>query len=90
LGLSNQPRHHAVLFILEVRAKDGRSIYVALQRMAERGYVAGRKTRAVSADGREREIGLYVITGAGQCAVDQFAREAAAVRSLNPAFGAQP
>ena len=66
---------------------DDGSIYVALQRMAERGFVTIRKTRAPSADGRVREIGVYKITAEGARAVDVFAREAAAVTRLRLAPG---
>jgi DNA-binding PadR family transcriptional regulator len=68
------------------RIDDG-SIYVALQRMAERGYVRMRKKRVVSADGRPRNVGVYHISSAGQDAVRQFAREAGAVRRLRAAEG---
>jgi len=63
------------------RIDDG-SIYVALQRMAERGYVRMRKTRVISADGRPREVGAYRITGEGHRAVQQFGREARALTEL--------
>jgi len=70
------------------RPVDDGSIYVALQRMTDRGYVASRKVKVVSADGRAREIGRYTITPEGETAVTQFAREAAAVRRLHPILGA--
>lgn len=63
------------------RIDDG-SIYVALQRMAERGYVRMRKTRVISADGRPRDVGAYRITGDGTKAVQQFSREARALTTL--------
>lgn len=69
------------------RPVDDGSIYVALQRMTDRGYVASRKVKVVSADGRTREIGRYTITAAGETAVTQFLREANAVRYLHPIVG---
>jgi DNA-binding PadR family transcriptional regulator len=63
------------------RIDDG-SIYVALQRMAERGFIRMRKTRVVSGDGRPRDVGIYRITGSGCDAVEQFSREARALTSL--------
>ena len=68
------------------RIDDG-SIYVALQRMAERGYVRMRKKRIVSADGRPRDVGVYRISSAGNDAVQQFTREARAVQRLRAAEG---
>jgi DNA-binding PadR family transcriptional regulator len=68
------------------RVDDG-SIYVALQRMAQRGYVRMRKKRIVSADGRPRNVGVYRISNAGRDAVQQFTREAGAVRRLRAAEG---
>lgn len=64
------------------------SIYVALQRMAERGYVTSSKARVTSADGRRRDIGVYQITAEGQRAIDQWANEAAGVTRLR--LGVRP
>ncbi len=55
------------------------SIYVALQRMIERGFVTMRKVRAASTDGRVREIGSYAVTGEGMRTLDDFIRQANAV-----------
>ena len=65
-----------------IREVDDGSIYVALQRMAERGFVTRQKARARSADGRDRDIGVYSITGEGVRALDAFERESAAVPKL--------
>ena len=69
---------------LERKIGDG-SIYIALQRMVERGYVTSRKTRVVSGDGRPRDIGVYQITGQGLTAVQRFDRDAQAVLRLRAA-----
>jgi len=69
------------------RKIDDGSIYVALQRMAERGYVTVGKTRVVSADGRPRDVGVYRITGAGEGMLKQFGREAGALQRLRASFG---
>jgi DNA-binding PadR family transcriptional regulator len=69
------------------RKIDDGSIYVALQRMAERGYVSARKTRVVSTDGRPRDIGIYRISDEGTLAMQKFQREAGAVNRLRIAFG---
>jgi DNA-binding PadR family transcriptional regulator len=63
------------------RVDDG-SIYMALQRMGQRGFVTARKERVTSADGRPREIGVYRITGAGSQALDQFLAETESVGRL--------
>lgn len=68
---------------------DGQSIreatvYVALQRMAERGFVQTRKVRVVSRDERAREIGLYKVTDNGLSAARIYARKAQPLQSLTP------
>jgi len=65
---------------------DDGSIYMALRRMAERGYVTIRKTNVVSADGRPRDIGIYKITKSGAHALAKFSHEAAAVSRLRIAY----
>ena len=67
------------------RDVDDGSLYVALQRMAERGFVGRRKVRVRSADGREREVGAYKITAEGTDALDRWEREAHAVTRLRTA-----
>lgn len=64
------------------RPIDDGSIYVALQRMVQRGFVRMRKVRVISGDGRPREVGAYRITGDGSKAVQQFGREAQALTTL--------
>lgn len=71
--------------VVEDRDVDDGSLYVALQRMAERGFVTRRKVKVRSADGREREVGAYKITGQGTGALDRWQREAAAVTRLRTA-----
>jgi DNA-binding PadR family transcriptional regulator len=68
------------------RIDDG-SIYIALQRMTERGYLTAGKARVISADGRPRDVGIYRITGEGARALEQFAHEAMAVQRLRASFG---
>jgi DNA-binding PadR family transcriptional regulator len=64
------------------RSIDDGSIYLALQRMGERGMVTSERRAVVSADGKQRVIGFYSITGAGRQAVQQFLREANAATRL--------
>jgi DNA-binding PadR family transcriptional regulator len=71
--------------VVRHRDVDDGSIYVALQRMAERGFVTRRKVTVQSADRRAREVGVYKITGEGTRAVDEWSREAAAVTRLRTA-----
>ena len=71
-----------------IRDIDDGSIYVALQRMSERGLVQQRKVRTRSADGRKRDIGVYTITAEGVAALDAFQRESAALPKLR--FGSNP
>jgi DNA-binding PadR family transcriptional regulator len=71
------------------RKVDDGSIYMALQRMGQRGFVTMRKERVTSADGRPRDIGVYRITGAGSGALDQFLAETDSVGRLRLAMGAR-
>lgn len=65
------------------RAIDDGSIYIALRRMTERGFVTVRRGKVISADNRPREIGYYAVTPQGSQAVHQFARESRAVQTLS-------
>jgi DNA-binding PadR family transcriptional regulator len=69
------------------RKIDDGSIYMALQRMGQRGFVTTRKERVTSADGRPRDIGVYRITGAGSRSIDQFLAETQSVARLRLAMG---
>jgi len=69
------------------RDLDDGTIYVALQRMTQRGFVTSRKTRVVSADKRPRDIGVYTITAEGCCALNEWDRAAGGVRRLRLAAG---
>lgn len=69
------------------RKVDDGSIYMALQRMGQRGFVTTRKERVTSADGRPRDIGVYRITGAGSRSLDQFLAETEAVGRLRVVMG---
>jgi DNA-binding PadR family transcriptional regulator len=64
------------------RPIDDASIFVALQRMTERGFVSSSKRSVTSRDGRSRSVRCYVILAEGQRAVRQFQREAAGVNGL--------
>ncbi len=64
------------------RSIDDGSIYLALHRMSARGMVTSSRRVVTSADGKQREIGFYSITGAGRQAVSQFLREASAATRL--------
>lgn len=70
-----------------VRAISEGAIYVALQRMIARGFVSIRKSKAISADGREREIGFYTISGDGMRVVDEYRLAANAFTKLRTALG---
>jgi DNA-binding PadR family transcriptional regulator len=65
------------------RSIDDGSIYIALRRMTERGFVSVRRGKVISADNRPREIGFYAVTPQGSQAVQQFARESSAVQTLS-------
>ena len=68
------------LSALEIgRSIDDGSIYVALKRMCDRGFVSVKRSTVISADNRPREIGFYSITPQGHRAVSQFARESQVV-----------
>lgn len=63
------------------------SIYMALQRMLDRGFVTSKKVSVISVDGRSREVGRYAITASGQRAARAFFAEAEALVRLRPALG---
>jgi len=64
------------------REVDDGTIYVALQRMIDRGFVTRKQSRAKSTDGRERDIAFYGITGAGSRVLAQFEAEASQVPKI--------
>jgi DNA-binding PadR family transcriptional regulator len=61
------------------RSIDDGSIYLALYRMSQRGFVSVVKRSVISADGRRRKIGFYAIMEAGQKAVSQSEADSRAV-----------
>ncbi len=60
-------------------------IYVALQRMGQRGLIEMRRAAARSVDGRHRQIGFYRISGAGEAALSQYLEQASRVRRVTAA-----
>ncbi len=66
------------------RSIDDGSIYLALKRMSERGFVSVTRSTVISADNRSRMIGFYAVTSQGRHAVNQFAREASFVNRSSP------
>jgi DNA-binding PadR family transcriptional regulator len=71
--------------VVRVRDVDDGSIYMALQRMTDRGLVTRRKERVRSADGRDRDIGKYRITGEGSRALASWEHDTQAVTRLRTA-----
>jgi len=72
------------------RSIDDGSIYLALKRMSERGFVSVTRSTVISADNRSRVIGFYAITPQGRQTVNQFAREASVITRLSPSPAAKP
>ncbi len=64
------------------RTVDDGSIYLALHRMSQRGLVSVAKRSVISADGRPRDVGYYMITDAGENAVSRYVAESRAVIRL--------
>jgi DNA-binding PadR family transcriptional regulator len=61
---------------------DDGTVYMALRRMLERGFVTQERRTVISADKRPREIGFYAVTPAGKQAAAGFAADVAALGRL--------
>jgi len=85
-ALRNRPGTSIAEIAREVEAAgrfiDDGTIYMALRRMIDRGFVTQERRTVISADKRPREIGFYTVTPVGDAAASRFAHDVAALGRL--------
>jgi len=74
------------------RTIDPGSIYIALRRMAERGYVSLTKVRTAARDGRIRDVAFYKMEPEGEAALQHSISHARALidEDLRPSLPFAP